>query len=108
MELDMVRRFVEVCQEHHLRYWMMGGTLLGAVRHKGFIPWDNDIDLAMPRKDYNKLLEIGPDAFKSPLFFQTPVFTARLLRYEMEMELLPQERIMKAESTVVFSSMFFV
>ena len=73
MELDMVRRFVEVCQEHHLRYWMMGGTLLGAVRHKGFIPWDNDIDLAMPRKDYNKLLEIGTDAFKSPLFFQTPV-----------------------------------
>ena len=73
MELDMVRRFVEVCEEHHLTYWMMGGTLLGAVRHKGFIPWDNDIDLAMPRADYNRLLEIGPTAFKEPMFFQTPV-----------------------------------
>ena len=73
MELDMVRRFVEVCEEHHLKYWMMGGTLLGAVRHKGFIPWDNDIDLAMPRKDYNRLLEIGPNAFQKPMFFQTPV-----------------------------------
>ena len=73
MELDMVRRFVEVCEEHHLQYWMMGGTLLGAVRHKGFIPWDNDIDLAMPRADYNRLLEIGPTAFQAPMFFQTPV-----------------------------------
>ena len=73
MELDMVKRFVEVCEEYHLRYWMMGGTLLGAVRHKGFIPWDNDIDLAMPREDYNRLLGIGPSAFQAPLFFQTPV-----------------------------------
>ena len=73
MELDMVKRFVEVCEEYHLTYWMMGGTLLGAVRHKGFIPWDNDIDLAMPRKDFNRLLEVGPNAFENPLFFQTPV-----------------------------------
>ena len=73
MELDMVEKFVSVCQEHDLEYMIMGGTLLGAVRHKGFIPWDNDIDILMPRKDFNKLLEIGPDAFKSPLFFQTPV-----------------------------------
>ena len=73
MELDMVKRFVEVCEEHHLKYWMMGGTLLGAVRHKGFIPWDNDIDLAMPRSDFNRLLEIGPSAFQAPMFFQTPV-----------------------------------
>ena len=73
MELDMVKHFVAVCEEYHLKYWIMGGTLLGAVRHKGFIPWDNDIDLAMPRKDFDKLLEIGPNAFQSPLFFQTPV-----------------------------------
>lgn len=73
MELDMVRRFVEVCEEYGLTFRIFGGTLLGAVRHKGFIPWDNDIDLAMPRKDFNRLLEIGPTAFKKPLFFQTPV-----------------------------------
>ena len=73
MELDMVEKFVSICQNHNLKYMIMGGTLLGAVRHKGFIPWDNDIDLLMPRKDFNKLLEIGPEAFKSPLFFQTPV-----------------------------------
>ena len=73
LELEMVEKFVSVCEEYGLKYWMMGGTLLGAVRHKGFIPWDNDIDLAMPRKDFNKLLEIGPEVFTKPLFFQTPV-----------------------------------
>lgn len=73
MELGMVEKFVEVCRKHDLEYMIMGGTLLGAVRHKGFIPWDNDIDILMPRKDFNKLLEVGPEAFKSPLFFQTPV-----------------------------------
>lgn len=73
MELDMVEKFVAVCREHNMEYMIMGGTLLGAVRHKGFIPWDNDIDILMQRKDFNKLLEIGPEAFKSPLFFQTPV-----------------------------------
>jgi len=73
MELDMVKRFIAVCEQNGLAYRIMGGTLLGAVRHHGFIPWDNDIDLAMPRKDFNKLLEIGPTAFTKPLFFQTPV-----------------------------------
>ena len=73
MELNMVKRFVEVCDQYGLNYRIMGGTLLGAVRHHGFIPWDNDIDMAMPRKDFNKFLEIGPTAFEKPLFFQTPV-----------------------------------
>ncbi len=73
MELDMVKKFVFVCERHHLTYHIMGGTLLGAVRHQGYIPWDNDIDLAMPRKDFDRLLEIGPGAFEKPLFFQTPV-----------------------------------
>lgn len=73
MELNMVKCFVEVCEQYGLTYRIMGGTLLGAVRHKGFIPWDNDIDLAMPRKDFNKLLEVGPTSFEKPLFFQTPV-----------------------------------
>ena len=73
MELEMVRKFVAVCREYGLEYRIMGGTLLGAVRHKGFIPWDNDVDLLMPRRDFNRLLEIGPSVFDDPFFFQTPV-----------------------------------
>lgn len=57
--LDVIHK---VCVEHNLRYSLAYGTLLGAVRHKGFIPWDDDIDLMMPREDYDRLLEIWNDA----------------------------------------------
>ncbi len=54
----MLDDFVAYCQRHGLRYYLVGGTLLGAVRHQGFIPWDDDIDVGMPRKDYERFLEL--------------------------------------------------
>lgn len=72
-EIRLLRQFVDVCERHKLKYRIMGGTLLGAVRHKGYIPWDNDIDVAMFRDDFNKLLEIGEKEFQKPSFFQTSV-----------------------------------
>lgn len=56
--LDMLDRFVEYCKKHGLRYYLVGGTLLGAVRHHGFIPWDDDIDVGMPRPDYERFLKL--------------------------------------------------
>lgn len=71
VELQMLEKFVDVCERHNLNYFLDGGTLLGAVRHKGFIPWDDDIDVIMPRDDYDRLWEIAEDEFQYPYFFQT-------------------------------------
>lgn len=70
VQLDLLKKLLEVCAKHHLRIWAEGGTLLGTVREHGYIPWDDDIDMAMLREDYDKLVEIAPSEFKHPFFFQ--------------------------------------
>lgn len=69
--LDMLIEFDALCTKHQLQYWLDSGTLLGAVRHQGFIPWDDDIDLAMPIEDYNKFLKIAKNELSSEIFLQT-------------------------------------
>ena len=58
VELEILREFVRVCEAHGLRYYLAYGTLLGAVLHRGFIPWDDDIDVTMPRPDYERFARI--------------------------------------------------
>lgn len=60
-QLEVLREFVRICELLSLRYYLVAGTMLGAVRHHGFIPWDDDIDVAMPRRDYELFLEKAPD-----------------------------------------------
>ena len=69
-QFKMLKKFIEVCKKYNLRYYLIGGTALGAVRHKGFIPWDDDIDVAMPRPDYDKFITLQKD-FEDPFFIQT-------------------------------------
>ena len=67
MNLEIVKEVVKICDNHGLTYYMLGGTMLGAIRHKGFIPWDDDIDLGIPRQDYEKFLEIAPSELSNHL-----------------------------------------
>lgn len=60
VDLEIVKEVVRLCDKYDLKYYMLGGTMLGAIRHKGFIPWDDDVDLGMPRQDYEAFLKIAP------------------------------------------------
>ncbi len=76
-ELDIIRVFVDICQREHLRYYMIGGTMLGAIRHRGFIPWDDDVDIGMPREDYDRLFELLKDGEGLPEHFEYLNFKIR-------------------------------
>lgn len=58
-EIELIKHFVQICEKEHLTYYMLGGTMLGAVRHKGYIPWDDDTDFGMPREDYETFLKVA-------------------------------------------------
>lgn len=71
IELDLLYELDRVCRKHNLKYCLIFGSLLGYIRHKGFIPWDDDLDVLMSRMDYEKLLKLSGE-FKKPYFLQCP------------------------------------
>jgi len=68
---DILKWFLDYCAKHELRVWLYAGTLLGAVRHKGYIPWDDDIDVLMPRPDYDRLVSLWPSTNNDHYSFVT-------------------------------------
>ena len=97
VQLELLAEVQRVCREHGLRYFASGGTLLGAVRHRGYIPWDDDIDLVMLRADYDRLCAIGAEAFRPPYFFQSAATDRRYARGHVQVRkdgpaaILPEE-----------------
>ncbi|ANK59141.1 hypothetical protein AYR54_01970 [Loigolactobacillus backii] len=59
IELNLLKTVVDICERHQINYFMIGGSLLGTIRHQGFIPWDDDIDVGFLRQDYEKFLQVA-------------------------------------------------
>lgn len=90
---DILLEFRRVCRDLNLHYYLTAGTLLGAVRHKGFIPWDDDIDVTMPRDDYDRLAGLAHQHFSEEYIFQEyrtepkfPYYFAKLRRRGTQVE----------------------
>ncbi len=72
IELEMLDEIDRICRKHGLKYFLVHGTLLGAVRHGGFIPWDDDLDVAMPRGDFDRFVAVAAAELSAPLSLHTP------------------------------------
>lgn len=71
IQMDLLVKLIDVCKKHNLRIWVSGGSLLGAVRHHGFIPWDDDTDVFLPREDYDKLISLYDKEFSNPYYLES-------------------------------------
>lgn len=86
-ELYLLVEFDKVCRQNDLTYFVDSGTALGAVRHGGFIPWDDDIDVGMPRKDYERFMEIGQSLLPPNIFLQNRNTEKNYKRYAAKLRL---------------------
>ena len=74
VEKELLKAVVDICEKEHLKYYIIGGTLLGAVRHKGYIPWDDDTDVALPRSDFERFLQVAEHYLCAADGFQLETF----------------------------------
>ena len=80
-ELKVLDEIDRICKKHNIVYYLMWGTLIGAVRHKGFIPWDDDIDICMTIKNYKKFLKVAPKELNKEFFLQTTLTDPHSISY---------------------------
>jgi lipopolysaccharide cholinephosphotransferase len=91
--LEIMKIFHDTCEKNGIIYYMLGGTMLGSVRHKGFIPWDDDMDVGVPREDYEKLLRLPANSFPDNIRIKTPYNSSDLI--------FPYSKIMNIDTTLV-------
>lgn len=91
--LEIMHVFHEVCLNNGITYYMLDGTMLGAIRHKGFIPWDDDMDVGLPRNDYDRLLYLPQKNWPSNIKIKTPYNSTDLI--------FPYSKIMDSNTTLI-------
>ncbi len=111
VQLEMLDEVERICKANGLKYFADSGTLIGAIRHEGYIPWDDDIDLVMLREDYDKFVQIAPAWLKEDLVLQT-VYTEKnylgvMLRSVTAKPAAAMKKIKRRDITAVFSLIFF-
>ena len=80
VEMELLDFLKNLCQKHGIRYFAMYGTLIGTIRHRGFIPWDDDIDVGMLRPDYNRFVRIAREEIEEPYFLQN-MYSDRMIQF---------------------------
>lgn len=96
-QLEILIEFDRICRKHDIPYQLFAGTLLGSIRHEGFIPWDDDIDLAILRKDYERFKEVAPQELNERYFLQT---------YETDPEYYKQSGRLRKNNTVMLQELY--
>lgn len=96
-QLEILIEFDRICKKHQIPYQLFAGTLLGSIRHEGFIPWDDDIDLAILRKDYDRFKEIALEELDDRFFLQT---------YETDKEYYKQSGRIRKNNTIMLQELY--
>ena len=110
-ELKVLNECLKIIEKYKLRYYMLGGTFLGAVRHKGFIPWDDDIDIGMPRPDYEKFISVVqnelPENMELRYFKQNEDFENYFIKIiDKNISFTREDRIEKNQKTFLWIDIF--
>lgn len=97
IELELAKELERVCKKHNIKYFADAGTILGAIRHSGFIPWDDDMDFIMLREDYDRFLKVASKEFKKPFFLQSAYSDAHYFRGHAQLRMDGTTAIAKFE-----------
>lgn len=108
VQMELLKKLLFVCDKYNLKIWADSGTLIGTVREKGFIPWDDDIDMIMMRNDYDKLISISEKEFNDPYFLQSAYSESKYPRGHAQLRMRGTAAILPNDMDQSFDQSIFL